>query len=364
MPFLKRILETPRYGFTHPNGEFKKPSTSEMWSEFGYRLNVFRDKRNWLTAFAWGMTLVLTIPCLIFLFHYFTLPLFVIGFVYSMVFMGSHGTVWLHRYSTHRAFKIRNPFWIFVVRNLVIKIVPEETYAISHHVHHRYSEQAGDPYNVYGGWLYCFLADATHQQISHDLNEVEYARVSGLLSHTGVRANSFAQYKRWGTVAHPAMTVMHYALNWTFWAGIFYLIGGVPLTMAIFGLACAWAIGIRTFNFEGHGKGKDRRRPGIDFNTDDISVNQAWPGLVAGEWHSNHHLFPSSARSGFLPGQVDLAWIAIKTWSTLGIVTSYRDDKAAFYEKYISKAEAKADATGLTRETPGTLSPQAFEGQR
>ena len=66
-----------------------------------------------------------------------------------------------------------------------------------------------------------------------------------------------------------------------------------------------------TYNFEGHGKGKDKRKEGIDFNTKDLSINQVWPGYAAGEWHNNHHLFPKSARNGFLPYQLDLPWVYI-----------------------------------------------------
>ena len=85
--------------------------------------------------------------------------------------------------------------------------------------------------------------------------------------------------------------------------------GGHALACSLFGAAGFWAIGVRTFNYEGHGKGEDKQREGIDYNQKDNSVNQLWPGIVAGEWHNNHHLFPKSARSGFKPQQIDLAGI-------------------------------------------------------
>jgi stearoyl-CoA desaturase (delta-9 desaturase) len=119
-------------------------------------------------------------------------------------------------------------------------------------------------------------------------------------------------------------------LNWGFWYGVLYLLGGHALATAIFGWAGVWAIGVRTFNYEGHGRGSDRRRSGIDFNRIDKSVNQAWPGYVAGEWHNNHHLYPNSARSGFLAHQVDLPWLLIRMLAGLGAITSYRDFKSAF----------------------------------
>jgi fatty-acid desaturase len=112
------------------------------------------------------------------------------------------------------------------------------------------------------------------------------------------------------------------------------LIGGFGLAFAIFGAAGFWAVGVRTFNYEGHGKGEDKRRHGVDFNREDMSINQVWPGIVAGEWHNNHHLYPNSARSGFKPWQVDGAWYYIKFMSMIGAVSSYRDNKAEFYADY------------------------------
>ncbi|MDP4247945.1 MAG: acyl-CoA desaturase, partial [Bacteroidota bacterium] len=66
----------------------------------------------------------------------------------------------------------------------------------------------------------------------------------------------------------------------------------------------------------------------------DLSVNQLWPGFVAGEWHNNHHLYPSSARSGFLTYQLDLAWHYIRLLKAIGGVSSYHDAKKLFLSRY------------------------------
>ena len=334
MAFLKRILEPPRYGFDDPIGQLVKPTSGQILQEFFYRINFIRDRRNWLSFWAWFAAACLIAPLVVFLTQYFSWKLFILGFVYSMVVLGTHGTIYLHRFSTHRAYRFRNLFWTFVCRNLVIKIIPEETYVVSHHVHHRFVEQPGDPYNVHGGFLYCFLADVNHQPISRTLSEPDYKRVVGLVAHTGLKPNSYAQYQRWGSIAQPHRMIFHFVANWIFWYRVLFLVGGHALATAIFGMSAIWAFGVRTFNFDGHGKGKDRRRVGIDFHWEDLSVNQVWPGYVAGEWHNNHHLFPSSARCGFLPYQVDLAWYFIKTWHSLGLISEYRDDKPQFMEKH------------------------------
>jgi len=248
-----------------------------------------------------------------------------------MTVLGTHGTIYLHRYCTHRAFAFTNTVWRFIWRNLVIKIVSEELYVVSHHVHHRLAEKPGDPYNVHGGWLYCFLADVNHQPIAKNLTEDEYSRVGRLFHNAGLKVNPYDKYMKWGSVSEPGRTVSHYLLNWTFWYAVFFALGGHALATAIFGTSFFWAFGIRTFNFEGHGRGRNARREGHDFNLNDQSINQAWPGYVAGEWHNNHHLYPASARSGFLPHQLDLAWCAIRACAAIGGVTRCRDSKADFY---------------------------------
>lgn len=328
------VLREPSYGWKDAEGRLIVPTNRQVLREFVSRLNIFQTKRNWLAFYNWMKVLVL-IPCLfIFFFHYFSFLLLGITAVYAVVIMGTHGTIWHHRYCTHGAYTFTNRFWRFVTRNLTINVIPEETYVVSHHVHHALSDLPGDPYNASAGFLYCFLADVNHQAIAPNLSEAEYARVVRLMAPSGRKPNTYRQYQRWGTVAHPGRTLAGCLLNWSFWGLVLYLAGGPALLFALFGAAGFWAIGVRTFNFEGHGKGKDRHRDGIDFNRRDLSVNQLWPGYVAGEWHNNHHLFPSSARSGFLRYQLDLAWCYIKLLSIIGAVNSYHDSKAAFLSRY------------------------------
>lgn len=332
-PWLTQALETPSYGYSR-DGVLYVPTRSELIREFFSRLNLVETRKNWLPVWSWLATLSLLIPLVVFAAFFFSWKLVIVGFLYSMVGLGTHGTIYLHRYSTHRAFKFSHPLARFVLKNLVPKIVIEEAYVVSHHVHHMISEKPGDPYNVNGGGLYCFLADVNHQLVARNLDERGYAKLSNLLSHTGIKLNTYAQYQTWGSVCHPAYTVLNFALSWTFWYAVFYALGGHALATALFGSAAIWAIGVRTYNFAGHGSGEDQRQEGIDFNRDDLSVNQMWPGYVAGEWHNNHHLYPNGARSGFLPYQLDLAWAVIWSYHKLGGISTFNDPKATFYRDY------------------------------
>lgn len=264
-----------------------------------------------------------------------------ITFVYGMVIMSTHGTIWLHRFSTHKAYKFSHPIWRFITQNLVIKTVPEEIYVISHHVHHVKSDMPGDPYNAKGGFLYCMLADVNHQCIAKDLNQNDYSKASQYLKHTGLRLNSYRQYKKWGSVSSPWYTVLLQLANWAFWGSIFFLIGGLALVVCMFSAAMFWFIIVRAFNYTAHGSGKIKHQKGIDYDRSNASINQTRPGYFSGEWHNNHHLYPGSARAGFLPYQLDLAWVYIYVMYKLGAVSNFKDDKKKFLRKY-----RKQDGTG------------------
>jgi fatty-acid desaturase len=330
MNFLDSILDPPSYGWVDNSGQLSKPTIKQLFSEFFKRLNIFNSRKNWLPFFSWIRVLILAPLFFLFIFKYFTITSFVVFFVYSMILMGTHGTIWHHRYCTHHAYTFRNKFWKIITQNLTIVMIPEEIYVISHHVHHAKSDEPGDPYNASGGFFYCFLADANHQPVAKDLSESDFNKAVNLMKHTGVKMNTYLQYKKWGSLTQPFSALLLCILNWSFWYGSAFLIGGHALAVTIFGAAAFWAVGVRTFNYEGHGKGEDKKREGTDFNTKDMSINQIWPGLVAGEWHNNHHLYPKSARTGFLTHQIDFAWYYIWLLNKMGIVTSYNDSKKEF----------------------------------
>ncbi|ABG58340.1 acyl-CoA desaturase [Cytophaga hutchinsonii] len=334
MAFIDVVLQRPSYGWMDENGNLVKPAGKQLFAEFCSRINIFKSRKNWIALAGWFWVLCLLPFLFLFLFTYFNWKLLFICIFYSMVVMGTHGTIWYHRYGTHRAFIFRNAFWRFITQNLVVKLIPEEIYIVSHHVHHSKSDQPGDPYNASAGFLYCFLADTNHQPIAKDLDEKNYARAAVLVKHTGIKINSYEQYQKWGSIADPGRTAALWIANWVCWYGIFYLIGGHALACALFSGALIWVIGVRTFNYNGHGKGTESHRDGLDFNRKDLSVNQYRPGLLAGEWHNNHHMYPGSARSGFLPYQIDFAWYYIYVLYKIGAVSSYHDSKKQFYENY------------------------------
>jgi len=154
------------------------------------------------------------------------------------------------------------------------------------------------------------------------------------MRHTGVEINSYQQYKKWGSVANPLYTIAMWLLNWSVWFTILYFIGGPALACAIFSSALLWFVLVRAFNYTGHAKGEEKHVDGLDFDRSNLSVNQTRPGIFTGEWHNNHHLYPGSARAGFLKYQFDPAWIFIYSMYKIGVVSSYHDSKKEFLKKY------------------------------
>jgi fatty-acid desaturase len=344
MALIDYILHKPSYGWQNESGELIVPTRKQLFREAFSRIDIFKSRKNWISLIGWLMIACMMPFLVLFLVKFFSWWMLGAMILYAMIVMGTHGTVWFHRYCTHKAYKFSHPIWRFITQNLVIKTIPEEIYVVSHHVHHAKSDQPGDPYNSRGGLLYCMLADVNHQSINRDLSEKDYNRTAHFMRHTGVQINSFNQYTKWGSIARPVYTIALWLLNWAFWYTAFYFIGGHGLACALFAGAMLWFLLVRAFNYTGHGKGEEHHIDGIDYDRSNLAINQTRPGLFTGEWHNNHHLYPGSARAGFLPYQLDLAWICIYCMHKIGMVSSYHDSKKEFLQKYVGtdkKKEAK-----------------------
>lgn len=355
MAFIDYVLQKPTYGWENEKGELIIPTTRQLFKEAFNRINIFRSRKNWISLVGWLM-IVCMLPFLyLFITRYFSWQLLIVFLVYTLIIMGTHGTIWFHRYCTHRAYQFSHPIWRFITQHLVIKTIPEEIYVVSHHVHHTKSDQPGDPYNSRAGLLYCMLADVNHQSISKDLSEKDYGKATRFMQHTGVRINTFKQYTKCGSIARPLYTILTWLLNWGFWYTILYLIAGHGLACAIFSAAMFWFLLVRAFNYTGHAKGKEKHIEGLDFDRSNLSVNQTRPGLFTGEWHNNHHLYPGSARAGFLPYQLDLAWIYIYCMYKIGAVSSYHDSKKEFLKKYLPVKQSNEYAESFQKKRTWTF---------
>ncbi|MEP6611238.1 MAG: acyl-CoA desaturase, partial [Mucilaginibacter sp.] len=59
MAFLETVLEPPAYGWKDNFGALVKPTPGQIVREFFSRLNVFKDKKNWLSFLSWMLIVVL-----------------------------------------------------------------------------------------------------------------------------------------------------------------------------------------------------------------------------------------------------------------------------------------------------------------
>jgi sn-1 stearoyl-lipid 9-desaturase len=350
MAFIDYVLQQPSYGWANEKGELIIPTSKQLFKEAFSRVNIFKSKKNWISLIGWLMIVCMLPLLVLFIVKYFTWYFMIAMIFYAMIIMGTHGTIWFHRYCTHKAYTFSHPIWRFLTQNLVIKTIPEEIYVVSHHVHHTKSDLPGDPYNSRAGLLYCMLADVNHQSIAKDLSEKDYNRAAHFMRHSGVSIHTYPQYQKWGSIATPLYTISVWLLNWAFWYTAFYFIGGHGLACALFGGAMLWFLLVRAFNYTGHGGGKEKHVDGIDYDRSNLAINQTRPGLFTGEWHNNHHLYPGSARAGFLPYQLDLAWIYIYCMHKIGVVSSFRDSKKEFLRKYKAEQAAQLKVTNPEKD--------------
>lgn len=252
--FVDNLLYTPSYGWKNETGHLVVPTSKQLWSEAFSRINIFRSRKNWISFVSFLMLTSMLPFFFLFFFKYFSWPLLAAVVAYSMAIMGTHGTIWFHRYCTHKSYGFSHPIWRIITQNLVIKTLPEEIYVVSRHVHHCKSDEPGDPYNPQAGFWYCMLAEFNHQRISPNLQQDGHKKALHFMEHTGVKLNSYIQYQKWGSLSSPAYTIAAWVINWTFWLAVCFFMGGAALICAIFTAAFLWFTLVRAFNYTGHGE--------------------------------------------------------------------------------------------------------------
>ncbi|MBS1562805.1 MAG: fatty acid desaturase, partial [Bacteroidetes bacterium] len=174
MAFIDEVLQRPSYGWKDDNGMLIKPTLHQLYTEAFSRINIIKSRKNWLSLVSWAMAVCMLPVFVLFITHFFSWKTLIVVVVYAMLIMSTHGTIWFHRYCTHKSYRFSHSFWRIITQNLVIKTFPEEIYVISHHVHHAKSDEPGDPYNPRGGFMYCMLSDVNYQSINKELSREKY----------------------------------------------------------------------------------------------------------------------------------------------------------------------------------------------
>ena len=309
-----RLLLEPTYGW---QGTFpRRPKLREIAAEWIDAVSFWRDRTRLL-------------PALYALYHFATFGVFVLFFVrffslsavltvmgFATFIATVYNTVWYHRYCTHRAFKFRSKWMprLFLWTNPVC--FREESYVIPHRIHHSTSDEAGDPYGPHLGWLGSYLATESQQKLNRHITQKEYDRLAKSLEHIGFPVNSYEQFQRAGSIEVVCYYVARAAFANLFWPALAYIAAGWWGAMAWISGVFIYTFLVRDFNYRGHGGAFGQHNPGTP-------LNHIFYGLIAGEWHENHHAHPRSARAGLAWWQLDVPYWIIRAMKWCGIVTQY-----------------------------------------
>src|SRR5919199_510912 len=213
-------------------------------------------------------------------------------------------TVGYHRLFTHRSFKT-SPVMraVFAVLGSTAIEGPVISWVADHRKHHAFSDQPGDPHSPHVdhgvGWRGA-------------LRGLGHAHMGWLFIHTqrGNRSRYAPDLLADPVVSFVDRTFVLWALGGNVAAfGLGWLIGG-DLTSGLTGLLWGGAVRLlvlhhATFSINSLCHFFGRRR----FATGGESRHLARPLLVTfGEaWHNNHHAFPTSARHGLRPREIDVS---------------------------------------------------------
>ena len=229
-------------------------------------------------------------------------------FTITYLLTGIGVTVGFHRLLTHRSFKTTRSMRALLgaLGSAAIE-GPVIDWVATHRKHHCFSDEPGDPHSPHvgygGGW-------------SGALRGLVHAHVGWIFR--GVDIANPERYAK-DLLADPVIRFVNRTFFLWVLAGLALPFGlGVALTGSVVGglTGLLWGGAVRIFflhhvtyaiNSLCHFFG---RRP---FSTGDESRNLMWLALPSlGEaWHNNHHAFPTSARHGLRPWQIDVSAIVI-----------------------------------------------------
>jgi stearoyl-CoA desaturase (delta-9 desaturase) len=168
-----------------------------------------------------------------------------------------------------------------------------------HRQHHRFADTDLDPHSPIHGFLWAHLLWFNAGFFSRTTPTHEAAYAKDLTSQAFYRLLRFAVL--------PLMAGALFGL-WK-WGGAEAVLWG-GFVRYFLGDHATWFV-----NSAGHCLGWRA------YKRDDRSTNCYWVGILAfGEgFHNNHHAFPSSARLGLRPFELDLGWWVVRSLQAVGL---------------------------------------------
>ena len=223
-------------------------------------------------------------------------------------------TVGYHRYFAHRAFKTSRAM------QLILAVLAASTlqrgvlwWAAVHREHHRRADLPGDHHSPREGLWHAHWSWLDRPSI----HALDHSIVADLARFAELRALDRLYYLpalAWGLIcAGLGALVSAVAPELGPRAAQFFVYGFLLRTVLVWHVTFA-------VNSVAHVVGWRR------YETPDTSRNWLPLALISfGEgWHNNHHRFPTSARNGFFPGEVDASYALLRVLEALGLVWELR----------------------------------------
>ena len=330
---LKNLLVAPTFGYTKGSHIPYKPTFKEVIIEWFDSINFLKDRAR-LIPFTFVLFHAVTfVMAIIYFANYFSIISFLFVIACVLFLATVYNTIWFHRYCSHAAFSFTNKIFAQLLAWTNPIFFREESYALPHMIHHRYSDKPGDPYGPHLGWLGSYLGTESQQKFNRNINAAAFELMKKSMSHIPISFNSFDRFIKWGSMERVSIFLLRMSVAQLFWSIVTCVIGGIPFLFAWYTAVFIFIYLLRDFNWWGHGGNfRKTKKYGWEFDESSTALNQRFYGYIAGEWHDNHHCFPMSANTGFLPSQMDLAFKLIQSFHKLGIVNSYFNAIEKFYE--------------------------------
>jgi stearoyl-CoA desaturase (delta-9 desaturase) len=218
-----------------------------------------------------------------------------VGLYYLRMFFVTAG---YHRYFSHRTFRTSRPMQLFLAVAAMTSSQKGVLWWASHHrMHHRLSDQAGDPHSALrDGFFWSHLGWI----LSPRYEGTDTARVKDLAKYP-----ELVWLDRWWLVPPVSFAVLLFLVG-----GPFALVWGFFVSTTLL-----WH-GSFSINSLTHMFGARR------YATTDNSRNSAVLAAVTlGEgWHNNHHYYPRATRQGFLWWEIDVTYLVLRAMAALGVV--------------------------------------------
>ena len=245
-----------------------------------------------------------------------------VSFVVAFVLAYSWGVLGIslgyHRGLSHRSFKVpRSLEYFFVIGAYLVFEGGPIFWVASHRLHHRYSDQPGDPHSPRDGTWHSILGWMSKPVVK--IGEEQYKTICPDLYKDPLYLWLHAGGN--GRDGYLCLTInVAYRVLLLFLFGPYFLIGNLLGSVGAFiaPLMVNSICHMPRFGYQ-------------NFTTTDLSQNVWLVALASfGEgWHNNHHEFPQSARHGLNPWEFDFSYLILRILKAFGIARDIRLPKTA-----------------------------------